>query len=41
MGADAINDVCGLKYDPEMGEIVSKYNVPVILGAFEKKPIKF
>jgi dihydropteroate synthase len=40
MGVDAINDVCGLKYDPEMGEIVSKYNIPVILGAYEKKTNK-
>lgn len=40
MGADAINDVCGLKYDPEMAGIVSKHSIPVILGAFEKKPGK-
>jgi dihydropteroate synthase len=40
MGADAINDVCGLKYDPQMAEIVSKHNIPIILGAFEKKPSK-
>lgn len=40
MGADAINDVCGLKYDPKMAEIVSKHNIPIILGAFEKKPSK-
>jgi dihydropteroate synthase len=40
MGADAINDVCGLKYDPKMAEIVSKHNIPVILGAFETKPSK-
>jgi dihydropteroate synthase len=40
MGANAINDVCGLKYDPQMAEIVSKYNIPVILGAYEKKPRK-
>jgi len=40
MGADAINDVCGLKYDPKMAEIISKHSIPVILGAFEKKPSK-
>jgi dihydropteroate synthase len=40
MGADAINDVCGLKYDPQMAEIVSKHNIPIILGAFEKNPSK-
>ena len=38
IGADAINDVCGLKYDPEMAPILSKYNIPVILGAYEKNP---
>jgi len=40
MGADAINDVCGLKYDPKMAGIISKYSIPVILGAFETKPDK-
>lgn len=40
MGAHAINDVCGLKYDPKMAEIVAKHNIPVILGAYEKKPSK-
>ena len=40
MGANAINDVCGLKYDPKMAEIVAKHNIPVILGAYEKKPSK-
>ena len=40
IGVDAINDVCGLKYDPKMAEIIAKHNIPVILGAFEKKPTK-
>ncbi|MGI9011520.1 MAG: dihydropteroate synthase [Nitrososphaeraceae archaeon] len=40
IGASAINDVCGLKYDPQMAEIISKHNIPVILGAYEKKPSK-
>ena len=40
IGVDAINDVCGLKYDPKMAEVIAKHNIPVILGAFEKKPTK-
>jgi dihydropteroate synthase len=40
MGAHAINDVCGLKYDHKMAEIISKYNTPIIIGAYEKKPHK-
>ena len=40
IGVDAINDVCGLKYDPKMAGIIAKHNIPVILGAFEKKPTK-
>ncbi|HLN36038.1 MAG TPA: dihydropteroate synthase [Nitrososphaeraceae archaeon] len=35
-GADVVNDVCGLKYDDKMGEIVAKYGVKIILGAYEK-----
>jgi dihydropteroate synthase len=33
-GADAINDVTGLKYDKNMSYIVSKAKIPVIIGAF-------
>ena len=40
MGAEAINDVCGLKYDNKMAEIASKYDVPVIIGAYDKNPHK-
>ncbi len=40
IGVDAVNDVCGLKYDPKMAEVIAKHNIPVILGAFEKKPTK-
>jgi dihydropteroate synthase len=40
MGAQAINDVCGLKYDQKMAETVSKYNIPIIIGAYEKNPHK-
>jgi len=35
-GADVVNDVCGLKYDDKMGEIVAKYGVKIILGAYDK-----
>ncbi|HET8856968.1 MAG TPA: dihydropteroate synthase [Nitrososphaeraceae archaeon] len=40
MGAHAINDVCGLKYDHKMAEITSKYNIPIIIGAYEKNSHK-
>ena len=33
-GADAINDVTGLKHDPEMARLVKKTGVPVIVGAY-------
>lgn len=36
-GVDIINDVCGLKYDDKMGEIVAKYGVKIILGAYSTK----
>lgn len=36
-GADAINDVTGLKYDKNMSYIVSKAKIPVIIGAFGDK----
>ena len=35
-GANAINDITGLKYDKEMADIVSKSNLPVIIGAYNK-----
>ncbi|MGD1836092.1 MAG: dihydropteroate synthase [Nitrososphaeraceae archaeon] len=34
MGIDAINDVCGLKYDPKMSQVISKSNLPTIIGAY-------
>ena len=33
-GIDAINDITGLKYDKNMGHIISKSQLPVIIGAF-------
>ena len=38
MGANAINDICGLKHDFKMADVISKYNVPIIVGAYEKNP---
>lgn len=35
-GADIINDVTGLKYDPEMAKIVADHGASVILSAYEK-----
>ena len=37
-GADAINDVTGLKYDPRMAGVIAKAGVPVIAGAYSKTP---
>ena len=30
-GADLINDICGLKQDPRMAEVIAKYDVPVCI----------
>ena len=38
-GVEIINDISGLKYDPNMGNTISKYSPSVILCAFSKKPI--
>jgi len=38
IGVHAINDICGLKYDSKMAEILSKYDIPIIIGAYEKNP---
>lgn len=35
-GANVINDITGLKYDKEMADIVSKSNLPVIVGAYNR-----
>src|SRR6185295_14362172 len=35
-GADAINDVTGLKYDSKMAKIVANAGVTVIAGAYSK-----
>lgn len=35
-GADAINDVTGLKYDSEMADVAAKAGVAVIIGAYSK-----
>jgi dihydropteroate synthase len=37
-GADAINDVTGLKYDGRMADVAAKAGVPVIAGAYSKTP---
>jgi len=38
-GVEIINDISGLKYDPNMANTISKYSPSVILCAFSKKPI--
>ena len=37
-GADAINDVTGLKYDSKMADIAAKAGVSMIIGAYSKAP---
>ena len=34
LGADAINDISGLKYDKKMAEIVARSGLPIIIGAY-------
>lgn len=38
-GADAINDVTGLKYDSEMADIAAKAGVAMIIGAYSKASV--
>jgi dihydropteroate synthase len=37
-GADAINDVTGLKFDSKMASVIAKAGIPVIAGAYSKAP---
>jgi dihydropteroate synthase len=37
-GADAVNDVTGLKYDSEMADVTAKAGVAMIIGAYSKAP---
>jgi dihydropteroate synthase len=37
-GADAVNDVTGLKYDIKMADVAAKAGVSVIIGAYSKAP---
>lgn len=37
-GADAVNDVTGLKYDKKMADVLARSGVSVILGAYSKTP---
>lgn len=39
-GVDIINDISGLKYDPEMASIVAKSKLPIILGAYNHNKSK-
>lgn len=39
-GVDIINDISGLKYDQEMGPVVSKAKLPIILGAYNANKSK-
>jgi dihydropteroate synthase len=37
-GADAVNDVTGLKYDSKMADVAAKAGVSMIIGAYSKAP---
>jgi dihydropteroate synthase len=37
-GADAVNDVTGLKYDNKMADVAAKAGVSMIIGAYSKAP---
>lgn len=39
-GADAINDVTGLKYDRKIAKVVAKAGLPVIAGAYNSAPVR-
>jgi dihydropteroate synthase len=39
-GADAINDVTGLKYDRKIAKVVAKAGLPVIAGAYSSAPAR-
>jgi dihydropteroate synthase len=38
VGADAVNDVTGLKYDNKMADVAAKAGVSMIIGAYSKAP---
>jgi dihydropteroate synthase len=38
-GADAVNDVTGLRYDSKMADVAAKAGVPMIIGAYSKAPV--
>jgi len=37
-GASIVNDISGLRFDPEMAKVVAKYNVPVIIMHIKGTP---
>jgi len=37
-GASIVNDISGLRFDPEMPKVVAKYNVPVIIMHIKGRP---
>jgi dihydropteroate synthase len=37
-GADIVNDISGMRFDPAMVDVVSKYNVPVIIMHIQGTP---
>jgi dihydropteroate synthase len=37
-GADIVNDISGMRFDPEMADVVSKYKVPVVIMHIQGTP---
>lgn len=37
-GASLVNDISGLRYDPDMANVIAAYNVPVVLMHIKGKP---
>ncbi len=37
-GADIVNDISGMSFDPDMASVVAKYDVPVIVNHIKGKP---
>ncbi len=39
LGAEVVNDVTGLKYDPDMGRVVADHGASLIVSAYEKRTV--
>ena len=39
LGVDIINDISGLRYDEKMIDVISNFNLSIIVSAFSPKPV--